>query len=164
ESDMNPILYDTTLRDGTQREGLSLSAEDKVRIACRLDALGIGYIEGGWPGSNPKDAEFFRRIAGVPLRQAKIAAFGMTRHAGGALPTDVEARVWEVRDRITAPLGIHPHNDSGLALANALAAVEAGCVHVQGTINGYGERCGNLDLVQLIATLQLKLEYQVVAP
>ncbi|PYO33609.1 MAG: citramalate synthase [Gemmatimonadetes bacterium] len=261
---MNPILYDTTLRDGTQREGLSLSAEDKVRIACRLDALGIGYIEGGWPGSNPKDAEFFRRIAGVPLRQAKIAAFGMTRHAGGdcaedgncralveartpvvtlvgksstlhvdrvlrtsrdenlhmiadsvthfkalgkeviydaehffdgyrldpayalatldaaadagadcvvlcdtnggALPTDVEARVWEVRDRITAPLGIHPHNDSGLALANALAAVEAGCVHVQGTINGYGERCGNLDLVQLIATLQLKLEYQVVAP
>ena len=203
---MNPILYDTTLRDGTQREGLSLSAEDKVRIACRLDALGIGYIEGGWPGSNPKDAEFFRRIAGVPLRQAKIAAFGMTRHAGGdcaedgncralveartpvvtlvgksstlhvdrvlrtsrdenlhmiadsvthfkalgkeviydaehffdgyrldpayalatldaaadagadcvvlcdtnggALPTDVEARVWEVRDRITAPLGI----------------------------------------------------------
>src|SRR3989440_2421563 len=73
---MNPILYDTTLRDGTQREGLSLSAEDKVRIACRLDALGIGYIEGGWPGSNPKDAEFFRRIAGVPLRQAKIAAFG----------------------------------------------------------------------------------------
>src|SRR5207237_5933575 len=83
---------------------------------------------------------------------------------GCALPTDVEARVWEVRDRITAPLGIHPHNDSGLALANALAAVEAGCVHVQGTINGYGERCGNLDLVQLIATLQLKLEYQVVAP
>src|SRR5256886_537239 len=232
--------------------------------ARRLVALGIGYIEGGWPGSNPKDAEFFRRIAGVPLQQAKIAAFGMTRHAGGdcaedgncralveagtpvvtlvgksstlhvdrvlrtsrdenlrmiaesvahfkalgkeviydaehffdgyrldpayalatldaaadagadcvvlcdtnggALPTDVEARVWEVRDRITAPLGIHPHNDSGLALANALAAVEAGCVHVQGTINGYGERCGNLDLVQLIATLQLKLEYQVVAP
>src|SRR5438105_1545998 len=261
---MNPILYDTTLRDGTQREGLSLSAEDKVRIACRLDALGIGYIEGGWPGSNPKDAEFFRRIAGVPLHHAKIAAFGMTRHAGGdcaedgncralveagtpvvtlvgksstlhvdrvlrtsrdenlrmiadsvthfkalskeviydaehffdgyrldpgyalatldaaagagadcvvlcdtnggALPTDVEARVWEVRDRITAPLGIHPHNDSGLALANALAAVEAGCVHVQGTFNGYGERCGNLDLVQLIATLQLKLDYQVLAP
>src|SRR5947207_324406 len=257
---MNPTLYDTTLRDGTQREGLSLSAEDKVRIACRLDALGIGYIEGGWPGSNPKDAEFFRRIAGVPLQQAKIAAFGMTRHAGGdcaedgncralveagtpvvtlvgksstlhvdrvlrtsrdenlrmiaesvahfkalgkeviydaehffdgyrldpayalatldaaagagadcvvlcdtnggALPTDVEARVWEVRDRITAPLGIHPHNDSGLALANALAPVEAGCVHVQGTINGYGEPCGNLDLVPLIATFTLTLGYQ----
>jgi len=261
---MPVILYDTTLRDGTQREGLSLSAEDKVRIACRLDALGIGCIEGGWPGSNPKDAEFFRRIAGVPLQHTKIAAFGMTRHAGGscaddancralvdaetpvvtlvgksstlhvdrvlrttrdenlrmiaesvthfkrmgkevifdaehffdgyrldpgyalatlgaaadagadwvvlcdtnggALPTDVEARVWEVRDHITAPLGIHPHNDSGLALANALAAVEAGCVQVQGTINGYGERCGNLDLVQLIATLQLKLGYQVLPP
>src|SRR5256885_4905288 len=83
---------------------------------------------------------------------------------GGALPTDVEARVWEVRDRITAPLGIHPHNDSGLALANALAAVEAGCVQVQGTSHGCGERCGNLDLVPLIATLQLKLDYQVVAP
>src|SRR5256885_14879895 len=79
---MNPILYDTTLRDGTQREGLSLSAEDKVRIACRLDALGIGYIEGGWPGSNPKDAEFFRRIAGVPLQQAKTAALRLTRYAG----------------------------------------------------------------------------------
>src|SRR5437870_9927429 len=261
---MNPILYDTTLRDGTQREGLSLSAEDKVRIACRLDALGIGYIEGGWPGSNPKDAEFFRRIAGVPLRQAKIAAFGMTRHAGGdcaedgncralveartpvvtlvgksstlhvdrvlrtsrdenlhmiadsvthfkrlgkeviydaehffdgyrldpayafatiraaadagadcvvvcdtnggALPTAVEACVREVRDRIDLPLGIHPHNDCGLALANGLAAVRGGCAHVQGTINGYGERCGNLDLIPLIATLQLKLDHTVLPP
>jgi 2-isopropylmalate synthase len=261
---MDVTLYDTTLRDGTQREGLSLSAEDKVKIARRLDALGIRYIEGGWPGSNPKDAEFFRRIAQVELRQAKIAAFGMTRRAGsccaddgncralaeaetavvtlvgksstlqvdrvlktsrdenlrmiaesvayfkqlgkeviydaehffdgyrldpgyalatitaaadagadcivlcdtngGALPTGVEECVWEVRDRLTAPLGIHPHNDSGLALANALAAVQAGCVHVQGTINGYGERCGNLDLIPLIATLQLKLEYQVLPP
>src|SRR3989440_9372630 len=89
---MNPILYDTTLRDGTEREGLSLSAEDKVRIACRLDALGIGYIEGGWPGSNPKDAEFFRRIAGIPLHQAKIAAFGMTRHAGGDCAEDGNCR------------------------------------------------------------------------
>src|SRR6266699_3667466 len=89
---MNPILYDTTLRDGTQREGLSLSAEDKVRIACRLDTLGIGYIEGGWPGSNPKDAEFFRRIADVSLHQAKIAAFGMTRHAGGDCADDGNCR------------------------------------------------------------------------
>src|SRR6184192_3688716 len=253
---MNPILYDTTLRDGTQREGLSLSAEDKVRIACRLDALGIGYIEGGWPGSNPKDAEFFRRIAGVPLQQAKIAAFGMTRHAGGdcaedgncralveartpvvtlvgksstlhvdrvlrtsrdenlhmiadsvthfkalgkeviydaehffdgyrldpayalatlaaaaeagadcvvlcdtnggSLPDFVAGTVRVVRAQIPTPLGIHTHNDGALAVANAMAAVEAGCVQVQGTINGYGERCGNLDLVQLIATLQLK--------
>src|SRR5207249_4362736 len=77
---------------GALREGLSISAEDKVRIACRLDALGIGYIEGGWPGSNPKDAEFFRRIAGVPLRQAKIAAFGMTRHAGGDCAEDGNCR------------------------------------------------------------------------
>ena len=261
---MDVTLYDTTLRDGTQREGLSLSAEDKVKIARRLDALGVSYIEGGWPGSNPKDAEFFRRMERVPLRQAKLAAFGMTRRAGsrcaddancralvdagtpvvtlvgksstlhvdrvlrtsrdenlrmiaetvahfkrlgkeviydaehffdgyrldpgytlasivaaadagadcvvlcdtngGALPTDVEACVWEVRDRTRAPLGIHPHNDGGLALANAVAAVEAGCAHVQGTINGYGERCGNLDLISLIATLQLKLEYRVLPP
>src|SRR5437899_12128324 len=76
----------------------------------------------------------------------------------------LEACVWEVRDRTRAPLGIHPHNDGGLALANALAAVEAGCAHVQGTINGYGERCGNLDLISLIATLQLKLEYRVLPP
>jgi 2-isopropylmalate synthase len=261
---MDLLLYDTTLRDGTQREGLSLSAEDKVKIARRLDSLGVRYIEGGWPGSNPKDADFFRRIAAVPLRQARVAAFGMTRHAatlcaadpncqalveaetpvvtlvgkssplhvdrvlktsrdenlrmiadsvayfvalgkeviydaehffdgyrldpgyalatlraaadagagcvvlcdtnGGTLPGDVEAAVWDVRDEIRVPLGIHPHNDSGLALANALAAVEAGCVHIQGTINGYGERCGNLDLIPLIATLQLKLDYRVIPP
>src|SRR6059036_2247297 len=261
---MDVTLYDTTLRDGTQREGLSLSAEDKVKIARRLDALGVSYIEGGWPGSNSTAAGFFRRMERVLLRQAKLAAFGMTRRAGsrcaddancralvdagtpvvtlvgksstlhvdrvlrtsrdenlrmiaetvahfkrlgkeviydaehffdgyrldpgytlasivaaadagadcvvlcdtngGALPTDVEACVWEVRDRTRAPLGIHPHNDGGLALANAVAAVEAGCAHVQGTINGYGERCGNLDLLSLIATLQLKLEYRVLPP
>jgi len=259
---MEITLYDTTLRDGTQREGLSLSVEDKVKIARRLDELGIGCIEGGWPGSNPKDAAFFRRIAAQPLRRAKVAAFGMTRRAatscesdaglralveagtpvvtlvgksstlhvgrvlettrdenlrmigdsvayckrlgreviydaehffdgyrldpayalatlgaaadagadcvvlcdtnGGELPHVVTERVLEVRVRMAGPLGIHPHNDSGLALANALAAVRAGCTHVQGTINGYGERCGNLDLVTLIATLQLKLGYRVV--
>src|SRR2546422_11581456 len=80
---MDVTLYDTTLRDGTQREGLSLSAEDKVKIARRLDALGVSYIEGGWPGSNPKDAEFFRRMQRVPLRQAKLAAFRMPRRPGG---------------------------------------------------------------------------------
>ena len=252
------FLYDTTLRDGTQREGLSLSVDDKVKIARRLDDFGIHYLEGGWPGSNPKDAEFFRRIRKERLRQAKIAAFGMTRRAngrceddpsltalleaetpvvtlvgksstlhvervletsrdenlrmisetvgyfrrlgreviydaehffdgyrldadyalatlraaagagadcivlcdtnGGELPEVVEQRVHEVRDQLGTPLGIHPHNDSGLAVANALAAVRAGCVHIQGTINGYGERCGNLDLIPLIATLQLKLD------
>ncbi|MEP6687588.1 MAG: citramalate synthase [Gemmatimonadales bacterium] len=257
-------LYDTTLRDGTQREGLSLSVEDKVKIARALDDLGVSYIEGGWPGSNPKDAEFFRRIRAVPLRHAKVAAFGSTRRAGvrceddpslralvdadtpvvtlvgkssplhverilettraenlrmigesvaffkqlgrevvydaehffdgyrldgpyaldslaaaaaagadclvlcdtngGELPDVVAERVHEVRARFATPVGIHPHNDAGLAVANGLAAVRAGCAQVQGTINGYGERCGNLDLVPLIATLQLKLSQQVLSP
>ena len=257
-SDTSPIrLYDTTLRDGTQREGLSLSVEDKVKIAGVLDRLGVSYIEGGWPGSNPKDAEFFRRMREAPPTRARIVAFGSTRRAGarceedanlraleeaatpvvalvgktstlhvdrvletsrdenlrmvaesvawlkrlgrevvydaehffdgwrldpgyalatleaaadagadtlvlcdtngGELPEVVAQRVLELRERLATPLGIHPHNDAGLALANALAAVRAGCVQVQGTINGYGERCGNLDLVPLIATLQLKL-------
>jgi len=258
------FLYDTTLRDGTQREGLSLSVDDKLKIAHRLDELGIHYLEGGWPGSNPKDAEFFRRIRTERLGHAKIAAFGMTRRAngrceddpsltalleaetpvvtvvgksstlhvervletsraenlrmisdtvgyfrrlgreviydaehffdgyrldadyalatlraaagagadcivlcdtnGGELPDVVEQRVRDVRAQLGTPLGIHPHNDSGLAVANALAAVRAGCVHVQGTINGYGERCGNLDLIPLIATLQLKLGCPVLPP
>jgi 2-isopropylmalate synthase len=264
-ADTLPIaLYDTTLRDGTQREGLSLSVADKLRIARELDALGVHYIEGGWPGSNPKDAEFFRRVAGAELRRARVAAFGSTRHAGsrcesdaniaalraadtpvvtlvgkssllhvervlettrdenlrmirdsvayfkrlgkeviydaehffdgyrlepryamatvdaaaeagadcvvlcdtngGSLPEDVAEAVRAVRLQGIGPLGVHTHNDGGLALANALAAVRAGCVHVQGTINGYGERCGNLDLVQLIATLQLKLGRQCIPP
>ncbi len=258
------FLYDTTLRDGTQREGLSLSVDDKLKIARRLDELGIHYLEGGWPGSNPKDAEFFRRIRKERLGHAKIAAFGMTRRAngrceddpnlaalleaetpvvtlvgksstlhvervletsrdenlrmiaesvgyfqrlgreviydaehffdgyrldadyalatlraaagagadcivlcdtnGGELPEVVEQRVRDVRAQLGTPLGIHPHNDSGLAVANALAAIRAGCVHVQGTINGYGERCGNLDLITLIATLQLKLDCPVLPP
>ena len=245
-------LYDTTLRDGTQREGLSLSVDDKVKIARALDRLGVSYIEGGWPGSNPKDAEFFRRIAQAPLEQARIAAFGSTRRPGvrseddanlralveagtpvvtlvgksstlhvdrilettreenlrmigesvaflkrqgheviydaehffdgyrldpayaldtlaaaaeagadclvlcdtngGELPDVVAERVVEVREQFPAAVGIHPHNAAGLAVANGLAAVRAGCVQVQGTINGYGERCGNLDLVPLVAT------------
>src|SRR6266705_1164949 len=223
-----------------------------------------GVLEGGWPGSNPKDAEFFRRIRQERLEHARIAAFGMTRRAngrcdddpsltalleaetpvvtivgksstlhvervleasrdenlrmisdtlgylrrlgreviydaehffdgsrldadyalatlraaagagadclvlcdtnGGELPEVVEQRVCDVRAQLGTPLGIHPHNDSGLAVANALAAVRAGCVHVQGTINGYGERCGNLDLIPLIATLQLKLGCPVLPP
>ena len=254
-------LYDTTLRDGTQREGLSLSVDDKVKIARVLDRLGVQYIEGGWPGSNPKDAEFFRRMQAAPPARARVAAFGSTRRAGmhcdddpsiraleaadtpvvtlvgktstlhvdrvletsrdenlrmvadsvgwfkrlgrevvydaehffdgwrldaayalatleaaagagadvlvlcdtngGELPDVVAERVLELRERLATPLGIHPHNDAGLAVANALAAVRAGCVQVQGTINGYGERCGNLDLVPLVATLQLKLGYRL---
>jgi 2-isopropylmalate synthase len=261
-------LYDTTLRDGTQREGLSLSVDDKLRIARELDALGVEYIEGGWPGSNPKDAEFFQRARKLELRTARIAAFGSTRHAsnrceddpniqalvdaetpvvtlvgkssvlhvervlettreqnlrmiaesveylkrlgkevvydgehffdgyrldpeyaletfraaaragadclvlcdtnGGSLPEDVADVVTRVRADLAGlgldtPLGIHTHNDAGLAVANAMAAVRAGARHVQGTINGYGERCGNLDLVPLIANLQLKLGYKCVS-
>ncbi|MBK5187667.1 MAG: citramalate synthase [Gemmatimonadaceae bacterium] len=255
-------LYDTTLRDGTQREGLSLSASDKVKIAARLDAFGIDTIEGGWPGSNPKDAEFFRRVQATPARRARIAAFGSTRRVGmscaddpsiqalvaastsvvtivgkssathvrlvlettreenlrliadtvayfsalgkevvydaehffdglaldeayaletlaaahesgasvlvlcdtngGSEPRTISASVSRVARRLRASLGIHPHNDRGLALANALAAIDAGCVHAQGTVNGYGERCGNLDLLALVANLQAKRGMQCV--
>ncbi len=261
---MSIALYDTTLRDGTQRAGLSLSVEDKRNIAHRLDELGVDYVEGGWPASNPKDAEFFRRMESTPLRHARLAAFGSTRRPGvrpsddasiaalaaantpvvtlvgkssvlhverilettraenlamitdsvahckrldkevvydaehffdgyaldpdyalatvaaaaeagadcvvlcdtngGTLPAAVEAGVRAARGRLRTPLGIHTHNDAGLALANALAGVAAGCVHVQGTINGYGERCGNMDLIPLIATLQLKLGYPLLPP
>jgi 2-isopropylmalate synthase len=260
------FLYDTTLRDGTQREGLSLSADDKLKITRELDALGVHYVEGGWPGSNPKDAEFFQRAKGLELRHAKVAAFGSTRRAGGtceddpniralvdadtpvvtlvgksstlhvarvletsreenlamiaesvaffkrrgkeviydaehffdgykldaeyalatiaaaaragadcvvlcdtnggALPNEITEVVGNVRQLFSdsVSIGIHTHNDGALAVANALAAVQAGCVQVQGTINGYGERCGNMDLVPLIANLQLKLGYQCVSP
>ncbi|HLV79889.1 MAG TPA: citramalate synthase [Chthonomonadaceae bacterium] len=261
---MHIHLYDTTLRDGTQREGLSLSVEDKIKIARALDALGVAYIEGGWPGSNPKDAEFFRRIRAAGIKQAKIAAFGATRHArnrceddpnlkalveaqtpvvtlvgkssalhvekvlettldanlrmiaesvaylkalgkeviydaehafdgvkldagyalatfraaaeagadcvvlcdtnGGSLPEEIAEVVGCARSQISTPLGIHTHNDGALAVANAMAAVAAGCVHVQGTINGYGERCGNMDLIPLIANLQIKRGCRCLAP
>ena len=257
-------LYDTTLRDGTQREGLSLSVDDKLKITRALDRLGVHLIEGGWPGSNPKDAEYFRRVRELPLATARIAAFGSTRRAGagceedpgiraleeaatpvvtlvgktsilhvdrvlettraenlrmvsqsvawfkqlgreviydaehffdgwrldpayaletivaaaeagadrvvlcdtngGELPEVVAARVADLRAELEVPLGIHPHNDAGLAVANALAAVRAGCGQVQGTINGYGERCGNVDLVPVVATLQLKLGIPVLPP
>src|SRR6266571_5243475 len=205
EAAMSLRLYDTTLRDGTQREGLSLSVDDKLKIARRLDELGVHYIEGGWPGSNPKDAEFFRRIRREPLREAKVAAFGMTRRAGVRCDDDtnlaalLEAetpvvtlvgksstlhveRVLEVsrdenlrmiaesvtylRDRGRAVIYDAEHFFDGCRLDQeyALATLRAGCVHVQGTINGYGERCGNLDLIPLVATLQLKLGYDVLPP
>ena len=250
-------LYDTTLRDGTQREGMSLSVEDKLRIAVKLDALGIDYIEGGFPGSNPKDIEFFERAKDLKLEQAVITAFGMTcakdtpaendeglralldtgcsavcvfgkswdvhvtetlrttleenvrmvhdscaflkaqgrtvffdaEHFfdgykanpayalevvsaaeragadaivlcdtnGGALPHEVVRIVGEMSLVLTTTLGIHAHNDAGCAVANSLIAVEAGCTHVQGTMNGYGERAGNADLVTIIPSLVLKM-------
>jgi len=256
-------LYDTTLRDGTQREGLSLSLNDKLKIAQRLDRLGIDYIEGGWPGSNPKDIAFFEQVKTLGLTHATVTAFGSTRRAdtpvgqdaqirtllaaetravaifgkswdlhvehvlkttrdenlrmiadsvafavghgrqviydaehffdgykadpeyalatlraaadagasvlvlcdtnGGSMPLEVQAVVRAVvravRARFDIPLGIHCHNDGGLAVANTLIAVQEGATHVQGTINGYGERCGNADLCVVIPNLQLKLGY-----
>jgi 2-isopropylmalate synthase len=258
------LLYDTTLRDGTQGEQITLSAEDKLRIARKLDAFGIPYVEGGWPGSNPKDARFFEMARRTPLRHAELTAFGSTRRPGirpeedenvqsllatgvgtvtvfgkswdlhvsrimgvslkenvamvqstvaylkqqgrkvvydaehffdgykhnpafalqslqaalkggadiivlcdtngGSMPKEILHTLAEVMPRIPVPAGIHAHNDCGLALANSLAAVEAGVKMVQGTINGYGERCGNVDLVAVLGNLQLKMGYQCVAP
>ncbi len=258
-------VYDTTLRDGAQQEGLNLSVADKLSIARQLDGLGVGYIEGGWPGSNPKDTEFFRRASSeLDLRHAKLAAFGSTRRAGvaaaddpmvaalrdsgagvvtlvakshdqhvakalrttleenlamvrdtvahltaegqqvfldaehffdgyrdnrdyalevlrtayeagaevialcdtngGMLPTWVSDVVHDVIDTTGVRVGIHAHNDSGCAVANSLAAIDAGASHVQGCINGYGERTGNADLVNVVANLQLKLDRQVLPP
>jgi len=256
-------LYDTTLRDGAQREGISFSVNDKLKIARKLDELGIHYIEGGWPGSNPKDAEFFVLVQGMPLEHAVITAFGSTRRAGmrveedaniralleaetpavavfgkswdlhvaqvlgttleenlamiadsvsylkgrgreviydaehffdgykadpayalrtlqvaeragadclvlcdtngGTLPSELVAIIEEVKRVTSTPLGIHAHNDSELAVANSLAAVQAGIVHVQGTINGYGERCGNANLCSIIPNLKLKLGYDCIS-
>jgi 2-isopropylmalate synthase len=250
-------LYDTTLRDGAQSEGISFSVVDKLHIARKLDELGIHYIEGGWPGSNPKDAEFYRRVKELKLKKAKIAVFGSTRRAGrkaeddefltllvktgapiativgkgsdlhvtnvlrttldenlkmledsikylkahgmrvfwdvehyfdgykhnpeyslktlevasdagveclalcdtngGALPDEITAAVKAALKVTNVRLGIHCHNDDGLAVANTLAAVKAGATHVQGTINGLGERTGNADLCSIIPTLKLKM-------
>ncbi len=255
-------VYDTTLRDGAQQEGLTLSVADKLTIARQLDGLGVGYIEGGWPGANPKDTAFFRRATDeLDLKHARLAAFGATRRPGGraaddplvaalrdsgasvvtlvakshdrhvelALRTTLEENLAMVRDTVThlreegqtvfldaehffdgyrsnrdyalevlrtaydagaevvalcdtnggmlpdwvgdvvhdvlaaaqVRIGIHCHNDTGCAVANSLAAVEAGATHVQGTINGYGERTGNADLVAVVANLELKLDRQV---
>jgi 2-isopropylmalate synthase len=262
-SDKPVRLYDTTLRDGTQGEGFQLSMLDKLRIAERLDAFGIDYIEGGWPGSNPKDVEFFQEARKLKLSHAKLAAFGSTRRAdtpveqdpqvqllldagtpvvtifgkswelqvtevlrttaeenramirdtvahlkkhgrevvydaehffdgykdspehalasleaaaeggadslvlcdtnGGTLPSEVMRICAAVIARIPGtPLGIHTHNDCELGVANAIAAVNAGAVQVQGTINGYGERTGNCNLTSVIPILQLKMGIEVV--
>ncbi len=257
-------LYDTTLRDGTQRENLTLSVEDKLRVVERLDDLGIHYVEGGFPGSNPKDAEFFERARDLELKTAKVTAFGATCRKGaapgddpglralldtgcgtlcvfgkawdlhvtealqatleenlrmvresvaflvgegrevffdaehffdgyrsepsyaievcrvaadagasavvlcdtngGTLPHEIRRAVNEMALLLEAPLGIHAHNDAGCAVGNSLVAVDAGCVHVQGTINGYGERAGNADLTSIIPALVLKMGRECVSP
>ena len=251
------VLYDTTLRDGAQMEGISLSVEDKIRITSKLDELGVHFVEGGWPGSNPKDQQFFSRARELNLKNATLTAFGSTRKAKGSAATDANLkallesgapvltlvgkasdmqvhRVLEtsleenlaiIRDSISflreegrrvffdaehffdgyrenstyalacvrvaaeagaecvvlcdtnggmlpqtvsdvvslvcrevpVMLGIHCHNDADLAVANSLAAIQAGATQVQGTINGYGERCGNANLLSIIANLKLKL-------
>ncbi|MGA0264063.1 MAG: citramalate synthase [Ilumatobacteraceae bacterium] len=251
-------IYDTTLRDGSQLEGISLTVDDKIRIAEQLDRLGVAFIEGGWPGANPKDDEFFARArTELELSTSQFVAFGSTRRAkgkvdsdqtlanlvaagtdvvcivgkcwdyhvtealnttldegiamvadsveylvgqgkrvffdaehffdghkrnpefslavleaaamagaeavvlcdtnGGSLPPDIEAAVREVVDHVDCQVGIHLHNDTGCGVANALAAVRAGATQVQGTINGYGERVGNCDLVPIMANLELKM-------
>ena len=253
-------LYDTTLRDGSQGEGISFSVTDKIKIAKKLSLLGIHYIEGGWPGSNPKDMGFFKEARKLRLKSSELVAFGSTRRAktspakdgnlkalikSGARTITIFGKTWDmhvtdalkvslqenlsmiqetvehlkskklnvfydaehffdgytsnkeyalatlyaavkggcdaivlcdtnggmvtselsiitraVRDEFNSKLmGIHTHNDSGMAVANSLAAVESGCNMVQGTINGYGERCGNADLCVIIPNLQLKMGY-----
>lgn len=250
-------LYDTTLRDGAQSEGVSFSVNDKLKICEKIDELGIHYIEGGWPGANPKDMEFFHKAKGLRLKNSTLVAFGSTRHAsgkassdkvlkdlldsgvkvitifgkswdlhvkdvfkvdlnenlrmiedsvkflkskgkkvffdaehffdgyngnreyalkalkaaegagadriilcdtnGGTMTSQVFEIVEEVRSFIKTPLGIHCHNDCEMAVANSVAAVQAGCIQVHGTINGYGERCGNANIISVIANLKLKL-------
>ena len=250
-------LYDTTLRDGSQQEGISFSVEDKLKIAQKLDELGIDFIEGGWPGSNPKDTEFFVKARGLNLTHSTLVAFGSTRRPGckaeedpnlkslleaktrvvtivgkswdkqvtqvlettleenlsmitdsinylkskglrvffdaehffdgyrtnpeyslsvvasaakagaecvvlcdtngGTLPRQIIAAIEAIREANPVPLGIHTHNDAELAVANSLAAIQAGVLQVQGTINGYGERCGNANLCSIIPTLKLKM-------
>ena len=258
-------VFDTTLRDGSQQEGLSLTVDDKLRVAEQLDHLGVAYIEGGWPGANPKDDEFFRRApAELALSTSTLVAFGSTRRAGvrasedavlaklieadtpvvclvakswdrhvtdalrtsleeavamvadsvaflrasdkrvfldaehffdgyrhnpefalrvlaaaeeagaealvlcdtngGTLPDDIGAAVAGVRERTSAQLGIHCHNDAGCAVANSLVAVQAGATQVQGCVNGYGERAGNTDLAAAIPNLSLKLSVRTIPP
>lgn len=260
---MRIFTLDTTLRDGSQGEAVSFSVDDKLLIAQKLDELGIDYVEGGWPGSNPKDKEFFERAQSLEWKHARLTAFGSTRLArnpvgedrnvqqllaagtpavaifgkswdlhvrvalgvtedenlalirdtvaflkqhgkeviydaehffdgyaanaafalrtleaarnagadvlclcdtnGGTLTGRLAAVVSEVRRRFDGVVGIHAHNDSGVAVANSLAAVEAGATHVQGCLNGYGERCGNANLASVIANLELKLGHSSIS-
>jgi 2-isopropylmalate synthase len=261
---MKISTFDTTLRDGTQGESIAFSVDDKLVIAQKLDDLGIDYIEGGWPGSNPKDKEFFARAAEVKFHHAKLTAFGSTRFAKNPVQEDrnvqalvaagtpvcsIFGKTWdlhvsralgisldenlvliadtvkflrdhgkevvydaehffdghaanpdyafrtleaalnagasvlclcdtnggtpthrladvvaEVRKRFDGVIGIHTHNDSDVAVANTLAAVEAGVTHVQGCMNGYGERCGNANLASVISSLELKLGHTTIGP
>lgn len=256
-------IYDTTLRDGSQAEDIAFSVEDKLRITEKLDELGVHYIEGGWPGSNPKDAEYFKKVRKLPLSNSIVVAFGSTHRArhrveedhnikalieskarivtiygktwdfhvkealrisneenfdlifnsisflkkhvekvffdaehffdgykdnpefamkcllvaqeagadciipcdtnGGTLPEDIKRITEDVLKNIKVPVGIHSHNDSECAVANSIIAVQVGASHVQGTINGIGERCGNANLCSIIPNLQIKLGYECIS-
>ena len=258
------LIYDTTLRDGCQAEDISFTLEDKLRIAEKLEELGVDYIEGGYPGSNPRDADFFKQVKKLKLKNAKVASFGTTRKPGakasqdlnlkvlleaetpvvtlvgktwdlhvrddlriskkanleiisdsiaymkrhvdevifdaehffdgfrsnpefaleclqaaqdggadwivlcdtngGRTPTDIRAALERVKQAVNTPLGIHCHNDGELAVANTMAGVEMGVRQVQGTINGFGERCGNLNLCSMIANLELKMGKKCLRP
>ena len=251
-------IYDTTLRDGSQTEGIAFTLNDKIKITEKLDEIGIHYIEGGWPGSNPKDKAYFKNVRKKKLKHSKIVAFGSTRRAktkasddvnlrelvksqtevitifgktwdlhvtdvikttlaenltmisdsidflkkkkrkvfydaehffdgykanpeyalktlfaaqeagadciilcdtnGGTLPREVKNIVLEIKAKLDTPLGIHAHDDLGVGVANSIAALEADCVHVQGTFNGLGERCGNADLCTIIGILHTKMK------
>jgi 2-isopropylmalate synthase len=261
---MRIAIYDTTLRDGSQGEGVNFSLQDKLLLTAKLDELGVDYVEGGYPLSNPKDFEYFQAMRGRPLKHAKVVAFGMTRRKnagaasdtgikalldaqtpvvtivgktwdmhvrdilgtdleenlrmiadsvatckaagrevfydaehffdgykanpeyalrtlqaaetagatcvilcdtnGGTMPEQVAERTRAVRQAVKCDVGIHTHNDCELAVANTLAAVREGATQVQGTTNGIGERCGNVDLVSVIANLALKYGYEVLPP
>jgi len=258
------FIYDTTLRDGSQGEGVNFSLQDKLLITRKLDELGIDFIEGGYPLSNPKDFEYFQAVRDLPLKHAKVCSFGMTRRKnapaetdiclkalldaktpivtivgktwdfqvteilgttleenlhmiadsvaycksqgrtvfydaehffdgyranpdyalktlqaaatagasvvipcdtnGGSLPEFIAKAIEQARTVVSCEVGIHPHNDCDLAVANALAAVRAGATQVQGTVNGIGERCGNVDLISTIANLAIKYKYDVLHP
>lgn len=255
----NITIYDTTLRDGTQGEGVQVAVEDKLRLACVFDDVGFDFIEAGWPGSNPRDAEFFEMARGHTFKNAQLVAFGATRRAGidceqdmslqalirsgvpavavfgktssfqaekilkvsrnenlemvhdtvrylrryfdtvvfdaehffdgyrddpqyalsvlsvasdagaswialcdtngGSLPYEVRRATAAASVVISSPIGIHAHNDTGMAVANSISAIQAGATMLQGTVNGHGERCGNADLITSIANLELKLGY-----
>ncbi len=259
----NVKLYDTTLRDGAQTEGISFSVTDKVRIAQKLDELGIHYIEAGWPGTNPKDIEVFKKLKKTRLKNAKVVAFGSTRRPkakakddttlkalisaqtkavtifgkswdlhvndilktsldenldmirdsisflkskvkevffdaehffdgykanpdyalktlkaaeeggadclvlcdtnGGTVTSDIFRIIEEITPEVKKPLGIHAHNDCEMAVSNSIAAMQAGCAHIQGTMNGYGERCGNANLASIIPVLKLKLKLDCIS-
>ncbi|MFN4226543.1 MAG: citramalate synthase [Candidatus Ratteibacteria bacterium] len=255
-------VYDTTLRDGSQGENIFFTLNDKIKIAEKLDEFGIDFIEGGWPGSNPKDIEFFKRIKNKKFKNSKIVAFGSTRRKnypvekdpfikklleseteyitifgkswdlhvkdvlkisldenlrlieetveflkkhdrkvffdaehffdgykrnpeyalktlivaensgaeklvlcdtnGGSLPFEIEEIIEKIKGKLQTPLGIHAHNDSSLGVANTITAVKSGVIHIQGTINGFGERCGNADLTAIIPILEIKMGYRCI--